>query len=293
MARTASDNVFTRPLGPVASAGWSAAFLMVFVFIGSVAAAIKPGTERDGVVAALLYTASALLVLLIVVRVHAPDAELRDVVGARPIGFLSALLAAVVGACSYFPLGALEALLTRKFMSVQEAAEYAKALSEVGHRERIAGTLALSLVAPVADELFFRGALVSGLVRGRGADESPGRGKLLAAVVTSVTFALVSSANDLHYVPLYVLMGLVLVHARLATGSVLGAIAAHLGFRGAELAQAVRTHGTIDPFVTGDVPSVAPVRVLAVATGLALLFGLLLLRVGEGEKPDATHTEDA
>src|SRR5512143_3683637 len=107
---------FVRPIGPVAAAGWSAAFLMIFVCVGSIFAAIKPGSERDGVTAALLYAASILVVLLIVVRVHAPEAEVRDVTGARPLGFVSALLAALLGAASYFPLGAVEAFTTRKFL---------------------------------------------------------------------------------------------------------------------------------------------------------------------------------
>jgi membrane protease YdiL (CAAX protease family) len=104
--------------------------------------------------------------------------------------------------------------------------------------------------------------------------------------VTSLAFALVSAANDLHYVPLYVLMGLVLAHARLATGSLLGAIAAHLGYRGAELAHALRTYGTIDPYVTGDSAPSTP-KILGVAAAIAIGCGLLLLRVGDGEPTEA------
>jgi membrane protease YdiL (CAAX protease family) len=275
---------FARPIGPVAAAGWSAAFLMIFVFIGSVFAAVRPGSERDGVTAAMLYAASILIVLLIVVRVHAPETELRDVTGARPLGFVSALLAAMLGASAYFPLGAVEAFTTRKFLPADKMAEYAQALAEVPHRERIAGTIALVLVAPVADEIFFRGALTTGLVRDRG--------RLVAAVVTALAFAFVSAANDLHYVPLYVAMGLVFAHARLATGSLLGAIAAHLGYRGAELAHALRAHGTIDPLVTGDTPASTPKTVLLAACAIALFCGLLLVRIGDGE-PRAEPSPEA
>lgn len=275
---------FARPIGPVAAAGWSAAFLMIFVFIGSVFAAVRPGSERDNVTAAMLYAASILIVLLIVVRVHAPESELRDVTGARPLGFVSALLAAMLGASAYFPLGAVEAFTTRKFLPADKMAEYAQQLAEVPHRERIAGAVALVLVAPVADEIFFRGALVTGLVRDRG--------RLVAAVVTALAFAFVSAANDLHYVPLYAVMGLVFAHARLATGSLLGAIAAHLGYRGAELAHALRAHGTIDPLVTGDTPASTPKTVLLAACAIALFCGLLLARLGEGE-PRAEPSPEA
>jgi membrane protease YdiL (CAAX protease family) len=266
---------FARPLGPMAAAGWSALFLLLFVLLGSVLAGIRPGSEHDGVTAALLYTVAALLTLLFIARTHTPEAELRDLLGARPLGIVSAFLAAVMGACASFPLGALEDLITKRFVTAEQAAEYTKTLASVGRNERVAGVAALLLVAPIADELLFRGALVTGITRDRG--------KIVAATTTAITFALVSSANDLHYLPLYFAMGLILAHARLATGSVLAAVGAHLGYRAAELATTLRAHGTIDPLVTGLTGAKMQPRVL-VAAALGVMFtAWLLARVGEGE----------
>lgn len=280
MSDDAPDVPFARPLGPMAAAGWSAAFLLVFVFVGGIFAGIRPGSEQDGVTAALLYTASALVTLLLIVRVHAPDAELRDVLGARPVGFVSALLAAVMGACASFPLGAAEDAITRRFIPAEQAAEYAKALASVGRNERVFGVAALLLIAPIAAELLFRGAFTTGIVRDRG------RGA--AALTTALMFALVSSANDLHYLPVYVAMGLLLAHARLSTGSMLAAVGAHLGYRAAELAHAFRAHGTIDPLVTGLTSERVSPRIL-VAAGLGTLAcAWLLSRVGEGARVVAT-----
>jgi len=259
----------------MAAAGWSAAFLLVFVFVGGIFAGIRPGSEHDGVTAALLYTASGLLVILLLVRVHAPDAELRSVLGARPVGFVSALLAALMGACASFPLGAAEDAITRRFVPAEQAAEYAKTLASVGRNERVFGVAALLLIAPIADELLFRGAFTTGIARDRG--------RVVAAVTTALTFALVSAANDLHYLPVYVVMGLLLAHARLATGSVLAAIGAHLGYRAAELAYTFRSHGTIDPLVTGLTSARLPPRILVAAALGAVGFAWLLARVGEGE----------
>lgn len=275
MSDEAPEPPFSRPLGPMAAAGWSAAFLLIFVFIGSIFASAKPGSEHDGVTAALLYTASALLTILIVVRVHAPDAELRSVLGARPVGFVSALLAAVMGACASFPLGAAEDAITRRFVPADQAAEYTKILASVPHNSRVFGVAALLLIAPIADELLFRGAFTTGIARDRG--------RVVAAVTTALTFALVSAANDLHYFPVYVVMGLMLAHARLATGSMLAAVGAHLGYRAAELAHAFRAHGTIDPLVTGLTSARLPPRVLIAAGLIAALCAWLLARVGEGE----------
>jgi len=275
MSEEAPEPPFSRPLGPMAAAGWSAAFLIVFVFVGGLFASVRPGSEHDGVTAALLYTASALLVILLIVRVHAPEAELRSVLGARPVGFVSALLAAVMGACASFPLGAAEDAITRRFVPAEQVAEYAKTLATVGRNERVFGVAALLLIAPIADELLFRGAFTTGIARDRG--------RLVAAVTTSLTFALVSAANDLHYVPVYVVMGLLLAHARLATGSMLAAVGAHLGYRAAELAHTFRAHGTIDPLVTGLTSARLSPRVLVAASLGAVACAWLLARVGEGE----------
>lgn len=272
----APEGTFARPLGPLAAAGWSSAFLVAFVILGSIFASIKPGAERDGVTAAMLYTASVLGVLLILVRVHAPDMELRDVVAARPLGFLSALLASMMGAAASFPLSALESVITKRFFDPERAAQYTKDLQSVAPTTRIVGVLTLVIVAPIADELFFRGAITTGVVRDRG--------RLSAAIASAFTFALISSADDLHFLPLFVIMGLVFVHARLATGSVLAAIGAHLGYRAAELARELRVHRTIDPLVTGIAPTTMPWKIHVAGGILAVLFAYLLSRIGEGER---------
>lgn len=279
-----SETPFVRPLGPLAAAGWSAAFLLVFVFAASILSGLKPGAERDGVNAALLYVASVLVVLLALVRVHAPDAELRDVVAARPVGFVSALLAAVMGACAALPLGALESLVARRFPDPEGAAEYEQVLSGFGLRERVAGYLALVFVAPIADELFFRGAIASGVARDRG--------KATAAFVSAAAFALVSAAANLHYFVLYAAMGLVFVHARLATGSVLAALGAHLAYRGTELWLALKSYGTIDPLAaaTSTATPVAPGwKLVAGASAAAVVCAVLLARLGHGEPRSAVE----
>ncbi|MGZ3473331.1 MAG: hypothetical protein ACXWUG_02795, partial [Polyangiales bacterium] len=63
-------------------------------------------------------------------------------------------------------------------------------------------------------------------------------------------------------------------------------------YRGAELAHALRAHGTIDPLVTGDTPASTPPKVLLAACLIAIFCGLLLVRVGDGE-PEAEPTPEA
>jgi len=280
------DSTFVRPLGPMAAAGWSAAFLVVFVLATSIFASIRPGADHDGVTLALLYTASGLLVLLFIARVHAPETELRELVGARPLGLVSALLASLMGACAAIPLLALEDFISKRAVSAERAAEYARELASIGRNERIAGIVAMVLVAPLADELFFRGALMTGVARSRG--------KSSAIIATTFAFALVSAAGDFHYLPLHLVTGLMLAHARLATGSVLAAIGAQLAYRMVEIFLSLRAHGTVDPLVASTTGAPMAPRILVAAVLAAAFCAWLLSRIGEGEPLSGatTHTPE-
>lgn len=272
------ESSFTRPLGPMAAAGWSAAFLVVFVILTSVVASVRPGADHDGVTLALLYTASGLLVLLLIARVHAPETELRELLGARPLGLVSAGLASLMGAFAAIPLLALEDAISKRAVTAERAAEYAQELASVGRNERIAGVVAMVLVAPLADELFFRGALMTGVARA-----SRSRPKLEAAIATTFAFALVSAAGDFHYLPLHLATGAMLAHARLSTGSMLAAMGAQLSYRLVEIFLALRAHGTIDPLLASTTGAPTSPRALAACVALAVLCGWLLSRVGAGE----------
>lgn len=273
------DGALARPLGPMAAAGWSAAFLVVFVLLLTVFASVKPGADHDGMTLALLYTASALLTLLFIARVHAPEGHLRDLLGARPIGLPSALLSGLLGAFAAVPLLALEDLISKRAVDPERAAEYARDLATSGRTERIAGVVAMVLVAPLADELFFRGALMTGVARSVRA----GGGKVVAAITTTSAFALVSAAGDLHYLPLHLATGLLLAHARLSTGSVLAAIGAQLAYRLVEIYLSLRAYRTLDPLLASTTGAPSSPRVLGAALVGALVCALLLRRFGEGE----------
>lgn len=281
---TSAPNPFARPLGPVAAAGWSSAFLVVFAAALTTLSSIHPGSEFDEVSAALLDAAAALAIIFGIARVHAPDAPIADLVGARPIGFLPALAATLMGAAAVVPLGALEAFIARRNPIPEKlATELAQAYSALGHNERIAGALASVVVFPIADELLFRGAIASGIARDRG--------RWVALILTSLTFAIAYAAlRDFHELPVYLAAGLMFGVARFGTGSVLPAIGAHLAWRGAELAIDARRAGTIDPIVTStiDYPRYSP-AVLAAGTAATLLFAFVLLRFG----PRSEHDERA
>jgi hypothetical protein len=179
-----------------------------------------------------------------------------------------------MGAAAMVPLGAIQDLIARKWpMPEARAAELTQLLAAMPRNERVAGVLAATLLMPIADELLFRGALATGVARDRG--------RIAALFTTSITFGLVSCVGDLHYLPMFVLLGLLMGHARLATGSVLASIGAHFAWRLADLARDQHVAGTIDPLVTATY-SYPPwgKATLAICSVATIAFALVLYRFG-------------
>jgi hypothetical protein len=191
-----------------------------------------------------------------------------------------------MGAAAMVPLGAIQDLIARKWpMPEARAAELTHLLAAMPRNERVAGVLAATLLMPIADELFFRGALATGVARDRG--------RIAAVFTTSITFGLVSCVGDLHYLPMFVLLGLLFAHARLATGSVLASIGAHFAWRLADLARDQRVAGTIDPLVTATYPYPPwGTTTLALFTAATIGFALVLHRFGRVGGTDETDDRD-
>lgn len=86
--------------------------------------------------------------------------------------------------------------------------------------EKISFTIAVIVVAPVTEELIFRGFLLSGL--------RPTRlGASGAVLVSSATWAAIHSQYDLYFMASIFVLGILLGTARVKTGSIFAPIALH------------------------------------------------------------------
>jgi membrane protease YdiL (CAAX protease family) len=269
----ATDRTFSRPIGPLAAVSWSAAFLVIAVLLVGLAASGKGGSI-DVFTATFLHLAAILLVIFLILRVHAPEADLGEVVGLRILGPIAGSLAAVTGAAASIPVSALESAIERRWPDPAPL-DLALLYPSATPLGRIASLVASAVVYAVATELLFRGALPTGLLR------SGTKGR--AAVVTSLAYALVASSGDQRYLAVHLVMGLIFVHARLATGSVLSAIVAHVGYRVGELAWGHRVYGGLDPLRMTPPTPVPPIWIVVVASVAAIVAGGLLAAIGLGE----------
>lgn len=159
-----NDAAPNRPLSFLAAAGWTllVSFLMQLVLV--VTDAVHPGALTNLVSIATCTALAHLIVLFAILRVHAPNGSIRDVLALRKPRVSSVVLAAIVGA-GLSPLASwLNRALEQRFPpSPEETAILEKVFTTNTLGERIAIGVVLVLVMPACEELFFRGVLFTSL----------------------------------------------------------------------------------------------------------------------------------
>jgi membrane protease YdiL (CAAX protease family) len=270
MTQPSGPSRYLRPLGPLAAVSWVVAFVVAFVLGLAILGSIR-GQAIDEVSIALLEAAAAVGILFGIARVHAPEAPLRELLGARPIGFLPILAAALMGGFAVAPLGELHARILQHFpLSQQHAADALGAYAGMTRVQRVGGVVAMSTIGPIVEELVFRGAIATGVERAAG--------RVTAAATSVVAFALFYGLFEPRQLAIGGTLAVMLVYARFAGGSVLTAIAAHLAFRCADMAHDFRVFGTLDPLVTAARPW--PPALLIGGSVATLVLAALLPRLG-------------
>jgi membrane protease YdiL (CAAX protease family) len=258
-----------RPLSGLLLLGWAAVFFLVFAFSDALLLAVRTNADRDGgVTDAMLYLAASLVTIFAIAVFHAPDASLRELLGARVVPLHVALIAVVMGVCAYVPLNAIDELLTRT-LDPRLLEEVAKMLTVLPKSHRILGVFARALFIPVADELLFRGVFASGV------EERNKRVRALALITGTYAIVQLGVYGDHHLLYFFVPLGLLVGHARLATGSVIAALACQFGYRLTDIVATWRSAGSFDPLASSTSgPTRLPTLVASVGIVLLCAVGL-------------------
>lgn len=159
-----------RSLSFLGAAGWAFVVELVFLFAVAFAESLHEGAMGDVVT----LTASRLVaygaVVFAMLRVYAPESAIRTAVAARRPRVAHLLSGLVVGAALAPGASWLNDLVSRRYPASAEetaALEQLLAAPTLGKRALLVATL--GIVLPVADELFFRGALFTPLEKRSGA----------------------------------------------------------------------------------------------------------------------------
>jgi membrane protease YdiL (CAAX protease family) len=228
-------------VSPPAALGFAAACYFALQLIVSAFAALREGPldiVTLGAAEALAYLGTTFLVL----RIYERGASSRTALGLRPTLPGLALVGLGLGFSLKLPAESLAALTERFFPRSDSELLARAALYRADDLVKVVGlTLVVCLVAPLVEELLFRGALYGRLAKA----SAPG-----AAVVTG--FAFVVMHADVRHWPSLIVVASVLGYLRVASGSVLPCVCLHVAFNAAGVLALVS--GVASPIRPLDVP---------------------------------------
>ena len=231
-----------RPLSFLAAAFWT---LFVAVQLSVMVAAIgaaRPGAFIDVVTFATCKLLASSVVFFVMLRVHEPESSIRHVLALRRPPAVMVFLGVLVG-CGLSPVSMwLDSVLAKRLPSSQADLEvYERLLDAPTLGKKIALVVALVIVMPLCDELFFRGAIFTPLKRGRRAES--------VILATAAYDALLVGGNAREIASILV-AALAVSWMRAVSGGVFPSIAARVTFFGVQVVPLVLSR---EPKITGSV----------------------------------------
>jgi uncharacterized protein len=205
--------------------GWSLLLTMALVTV-AVAIGVAFGHSNTAVIVGGLAEVALLLpAARFLARLYGSGDE-RKSLALRAAAPLELLIGGSLGVILHLPAGYVSELVERRFPTPPEAlSAQLQALTPGSLPAAILMLLAVAVLVPLVEELFFRGALFTPLLRGASA--------FVAVGTTSVAFAL-AHAEPRNWAPL-VLVALVLGELRRLSGSIWAGVALHAAFNAATL----------------------------------------------------------
>lgn len=215
----------TAELSAAVALAWSLLLTMALLMV-AIAVGVAFG---HGNTAVIVGGVAELLLLLPAARLLAKvygDGDQRKTFALRPASPLQLLIGGSLGVLLHLPAGYLSELVERRFPTPPVALKaQLQSLTPSSLLAAVLMLLAVAVLVPFVEELFFRGALFTPLLRSGPA--------LVAVWTTSVAFAL-AHAEPRNWAPLF-LVALVLGELRRLGGSIWSGVALHAAFNAATL----------------------------------------------------------
>jgi membrane protease YdiL (CAAX protease family) len=247
-----------RPLTFLAAAFWTLFVAVLLSVMVGVIGAVREGAFVDLVTFATCKLLASLVVFFVLLRVHEPESSIRHVLAIRRPPAVMVFLGALVG-CGLSPVSMwLDNVLAKRFPSSQEElATYERLLDAPSLGKKIALVVALVIVMPVCDELFFRGAIFTPLKRGRQAE---------SVILATAAYDALLVGGNAREIGAILVAALAVSWMRAVSGSVFPSIAARVTFFGVQVVPLVVSR---EPKVTGTVALAGAALAALSLTGFA------------------------
>lgn len=231
MARGDTPGADERPVSFLTAAFWTLVVAVILAVGMTVLESVHPGAFNDVVTGTTCKLLAYSVVLFGILRVHAPDAPIRNVLALRRGPPILLVLAGVVGAGLSPAAMWLDGLFARRYPATPAEVEALQRIFDTPTPGRkIALLLALAVAMPIADELFFRGALFTTLKRGRRAE---------AVIVATAVYDTLLGGAQPREIASMLAAALAISWMRAVTGSVLPSIVARMAFFGVQVVAVV------------------------------------------------------
>jgi hypothetical protein len=223
-----------RPLSFLAAAGWT---LAVAILLGVALAfldSVHPGAFSNVVTVATCKLLVYSVIFFAILRVHEPESSIRRVLALRRPPAIVVVLGTLVGAGLSPAAMWLDGLFARRFpASREEMAALELFVTAPTLSKKIALVVAVALIMPACDELFFRGVLFTPLRKERRAES------VILATAAYDTLLAGASARELVSM---LATALALAWIRAVSGSVFPSLAARVAFFGVQLVPLLLLH---------------------------------------------------
>jgi CAAX protease family protein len=256
-----------RPMPPFFAAGWALGATLLFVLLASLTISVRPAAAVDLVSQVACQAGAYLLVIFLILRVHAPDADLGSFLAFRRTNVAFYALAILLGAALVVPAAALSDAITHRFPTPPSEDSIFEIFQSVSLPRKLMMGAAACVVGPILEELLFRGALFKPLRKSYGGLATP------AIVTTALLFAMVHMEwqRAIHVG----IIGLCLGFVRQISGSIVPSMLVHITFNAIPLVAAAVLSTPGGPEVDLPVPLWLAASSGAVALGLLGLLHLV------------------
>lgn len=249
-----------RPMTVWAAVAWALGTYFLYLFVAMVHVSFREGAARDVVTMFGCQMVAYLLGLFGILRLHAPLAGIRDLIGLRRTHGAAYAFGVVVGLAILLPVNEIYMVIVSRYPGDVPAEQLIETLRESSTGRLVAMGLVFVVLIPILEEVFYRGALFRPLLKHMG--------PLGAVAVTGLLFA---SAHETRAVLPIAIAGFVLGFVRWQSGSIVPSILLHMTFN------AVPFYESVEEARGGGPPSIDRVPLewvaLAALVAVALLFG--------------------
>jgi len=247
-------------IGVLQAIVWTIGVRLALLLVAPLAIAVAPALRTNFVMQAA-YLSAFMLGGCALFAARRPGRSWSETFASRKTSPWMVLLAAAIGVAIYVPANAFSIWVEHSFpMSAEEKQAYAELLHVPSRSHAIAMFAFVAVVGPVAEELFFRGALYTGL--------RPDHSPAFAGLATGILFTI--SHEQPRFWPAILALGALLSFVRAVSGSIWPAVFLHVAFNATSLA------------VSDDHPLFAQANVPFVlgCTAISLLFAAIVGWIG-------------